>query len=462
VGFLHHGCGPLAEGFLDPGFVEGLAAFARAFAERFPWVDAYTPVNEPLTTARFSGIYGIWHPGARDTGVFARILLNECQAVRAAMRAVRAVNPGAELVQTEDIGKTHSTALLAYQADFENERRWLSFDLLCGRIMPHSVLWRHLNECGIDADELASFGEDPCPPDVMGMNHYVTSERFLDENLTNYPVSYHGGNGCHAYADVPAVRVRAEGALGPAGLLREVWARYRRPLAITEVQLACTREEQVRWLCEMWEAAHHARRDGATVRAITAWALLGAYDWDTLLLNPRGHYESGAFALQAGLPRETAVGAAVRSLAQRGTFDHPILATPGWWRQPVRLVFPPVSAPHSGPGTALDKVEEPADIPPLLVVVDRTDLLREICGLRGLVSRVMTPAEAVEAGFTVIPACWAVLVDQAVPPAIVEHCRAHGVPCAQLPARYTRRAIRRTLNRLIDEACRETVPEYSR
>src|SRR4051794_6481281 len=62
VGLLHHGCGPLSGGFLHPEFVTGLAEFAHAVAERYPWVDAYTPVNEPLTTARFSGLYGLWHP----------------------------------------------------------------------------------------------------------------------------------------------------------------------------------------------------------------------------------------------------------------------------------------------------------------------------------------------------------------------------------------------------------------
>ena len=31
-------------------------------AERYPLLDAYTPVNEPHTTARFSGMYGIWYP----------------------------------------------------------------------------------------------------------------------------------------------------------------------------------------------------------------------------------------------------------------------------------------------------------------------------------------------------------------------------------------------------------------
>ena len=57
------------------------------------------------------------------------------------MRAIREVNPAAQLVQTEDIGKTYSTPALAYQADFENERRWLSFDLLCGRVDAAATRW---------------------------------------------------------------------------------------------------------------------------------------------------------------------------------------------------------------------------------------------------------------------------------------------------------------------------------
>ena len=42
--------------------------------------------------------------------------------------------PAARLLQTEDLGKTFATAPLAYQADHENERRWLSLDLLDGRV----------------------------------------------------------------------------------------------------------------------------------------------------------------------------------------------------------------------------------------------------------------------------------------------------------------------------------------
>jgi hypothetical protein len=47
-------------------------------------------------------------------------------------RAIREVTPGARLVQTEDMGAVFSTPALEYQATFENHRRWLSLDLLCG------------------------------------------------------------------------------------------------------------------------------------------------------------------------------------------------------------------------------------------------------------------------------------------------------------------------------------------
>ena len=114
---------------LDDTFAGGLAEFARACARRYPWIEMVTPVNEPLTTARFSGLYGHWYPHASDSRAFARMLLNECLATRAAMRAIRAEIPGARLVQTEDLGYTHATEPLGYQAEFENERRWLSFDM---------------------------------------------------------------------------------------------------------------------------------------------------------------------------------------------------------------------------------------------------------------------------------------------------------------------------------------------
>src|SRR3954471_4460665 len=56
AGLVHHGSGPSDTSLVDPGFPPGLAAYAAAFARRHPWVEDYTPVNEPLTTARFSAL----------------------------------------------------------------------------------------------------------------------------------------------------------------------------------------------------------------------------------------------------------------------------------------------------------------------------------------------------------------------------------------------------------------------
>lgn len=338
VGLMHHSSGPKYTDLLAPNLAAGLADFACQLARRFPWVDAYTPVNEPLTTARFSALYGHWYPHQRDGLAFAHALLNQCRAVVLAMQKIRTVQPGAKLVQTEDLGKTFSTPALAYQAAFENERRWLTFDLLCGRVDRQHPMGAYFCWLGVDEKELLWFQDNPCPPDIVGVNHYVTSERFLDEQLERYPPSTWGGNGRQTYADIEAVRTRAEGLAGPGLLLREAWERYHLPLAITEVHLGCTRDEQLRWLWEVWHAATAARREGIDVQAITSWSMLGTFDWDSLMTCAQGHYETGAFDVRSPERRPTALADLIRKLATGQDVEHPVLAQPGWWHRPERLL----------------------------------------------------------------------------------------------------------------------------
>lgn len=164
-----------------------------------------------------------------------------------------------------------------------------------------------------------------------------SSDRFLDERLELYPEHERGGNGRDRYADTLAHRVLETPCAGFVGVLREAWERYRLPLALTEVQNGCTREEQLRWLAEAWQAAKEARAEGADVRAVTIWALLGACDWDSLLTRVRGRYEAGAFDVSGGAPRPTAVARLARALGRGEAYDHPALAAPGWWRRPVRF-----------------------------------------------------------------------------------------------------------------------------
>lgn len=339
VGLVHHGSGPRDTSLVDPQFPEKLAEFAAAVAARFPWVESYTPVNEPLTTARFSGLYGIWYPHGKDEPTFKTALFNQCRATVLSMRAIRAINPQARLIQTEDLGKTYSTPKLSYQAYFNNQLRWLAGDLLCGMVTPEHYLWDWLvDRCQATEEELFWFCENSCPPDILGVNHYITSERFLDHNLPNYPRQFHGGNGRHRYADIEAARALSIPTGGIKPLLFEAWERYRLPLAITEVHIDSHREDQMRWLAEIWQSAADARKEGADVRAVTVWSLLGSYDWNSLVTISQGYYEPGPFDLRSKEPRPTAIAQVMRELADGKEPAHPVLSGPGWWRRQDRFL----------------------------------------------------------------------------------------------------------------------------
>jgi dTDP-4-dehydrorhamnose reductase len=86
-------------------------------------------------------------------------------------------------------------------------------------------------------------------------------------------------------------------------------------MAVTEVHLNSTCEGQLNWLRRIWRAAELLRQNGADVRAVTAWALFGAYDWNCLVTRPHGYYESGAFDVSSGTPQPTHLTDLLRELA---------------------------------------------------------------------------------------------------------------------------------------------------
>ena len=102
------------------------------------------------------------------------------------MREVRQVNPAARLIQTEDLGQTYGTPAFTSEIAFQNQRRWMTWDLLIGQVVPGHALWARLEAFGFAA-RLDAIAAQPCPPDVLGVNFYVTSERFLDNRAELYP-----------------------------------------------------------------------------------------------------------------------------------------------------------------------------------------------------------------------------------------------------------------------------------
>jgi len=396
VGLIHHGSGPRHTSLVDPAFPDQLAEYAGAVAARYPWVEHYTPVNEICTTARFSGLAGVWYPHGGDEATFIRALLIQCRATVLSMRAIRAVNPTAKLVQTDDLSKTYGTPEMQDIANYFNERRWLAWDLLCGMVDTGHKLWDYLLDSGATADELRWFRENPCPPGVIGVNYYVTSERWLDHRPERYPESHRHVYRGVAHADIEAPRALATPTPGIAPLLMETWERYGIPIAITEAHIDANREDQLRWLVEIWNAALKARQQGADIRAVTVWALLGSFDWNSLVTACHGYYEPGPFDVRSPTPRPTALATLMRELASKRALSNPVLQGEGWWRRPGRFWCKPVATRTAVADIAVRSQFKSAPVQPILITGATGTLgaaFKRICEARNLACHALTRQE---------------------------------------------------------------------
>jgi beta-glucosidase/6-phospho-beta-glucosidase/beta-galactosidase len=335
---VHHGSGPPHTDLLDPQFPEKLAAYAEAVAQRYPWIDAYTPINEPHTTARFSAMYGIWYPHHRSALSYLRALLNQIKATVLSMQAVRNVRPDAQLIQTEDVGIISGTEELRPVWQKLRLRQWLAYDLLFGRVDSAHPMFTYLRSEGVSEKEILWFIDHPCPPTVIGINYYLTSDRYLDHRIEMYPPDRVSAEG--RFVDVEAVRVRRQAMAGFDALLLETWRRYKTPVALTEVHLGGTVEDQIRWLAAARDGLLRARERGTTCVALTVWALLGSFYWNQLVTRENGHYEPGAFDVSGGTPTRTELASVVAQLTEGEHPSHAALSRCGWWQRDNRWCFP--------------------------------------------------------------------------------------------------------------------------
>ncbi|HLN53905.1 MAG TPA: family 1 glycosylhydrolase [Lentimicrobium sp.] len=382
AGLLHHGSGPFHTDLLKPDFPFKLADYAYNIAERYPWIEYYTPINEPLTTARFSGLYGIWYPHKKDDYHFIKIFLNEIKGIILSMQRIREINPNARLVQTEDIARVYSTKVLEYQAKLENERTWLTYDLLTGKFNEEHTFWNYFIDIGISEKELQFFTRNKCIPDICGFNYYVTSERFLDHRTDHYPELSIGGNDIHDYADIEVVRVSEANLAGIQALLEDAFNRYHLPVALTEIHLACTREEQLRWFNEAYQATIKLFNKGHEIKAITAWSLLGSFDWNSLLQLKGEYYESGIFDIRSGKPRPTALTELLKSYNTNYEATD-LIDIAGWWNRNIRIKY---QAPDNLRSLIEEEYHSFNDVKPIIILGDGplSFSFQQICKLRGL------------------------------------------------------------------------------
>ena len=258
----HFGVPDWVGGFDNDDYPALFAKYARAFAERFPWVRLYTPVNEIFVAATFSGQLGWWNERNTSDKGFVTALKNLCRANLLAMRAILEVNPRARFIQSESSEYFHSDEPKSiHQASFLNERRFLSLDLTYGRSID-AHMYEYLLDNGMTRDDYHWFRDHHVKAQcVMGNDYYMTNEHL----------------------------VKADGSVVPSGeifgyyvITHQYYARYRLPVMHTETNIKDAAKAPG-WLTKEWANMHRLKQDGVPIVGFTWYSLTDQIDWDTAL-----------------------------------------------------------------------------------------------------------------------------------------------------------------------------------
>src|SRR3954466_198601 len=108
VDLCHFGVPDWIGNFQNPDFPDLFAAYAKAFAQRFPWVQLYTPVNEMYICATFSAAYGWWNEQMTSDRAFVTALKHIVKANVLAMHSILEVRPDALFIQSESSEYYHA------------------------------------------------------------------------------------------------------------------------------------------------------------------------------------------------------------------------------------------------------------------------------------------------------------------------------------------------------------------
>ena len=266
----HFGVPDWVGDFQNPDFPRLFAEYAKAFAERFPWVRLYTPVNEIFITATFSALLGWWNERLMSDKSFVTALKHLCRANILAERAILDVRPMPLFIQSESTEYFHPSEPAAQRrCDFLNQRRFLPLDLSYGHEV-ESGMYEYLLDNGMTREEYHWFldnglgAKQHC---VMGNDYYITNEHLV----------------------YPDGRVEPSGEIfGYYVITRQYFDRYHLPVMHTETNLRDAARAPA-WLWKEWANMLRLKQDGVPIIGFTWYSLTDQIDWDTALREDNGN-----------------------------------------------------------------------------------------------------------------------------------------------------------------------------
>ncbi|HEY5969135.1 MAG TPA: family 1 glycosylhydrolase, partial [Chitinophagaceae bacterium] len=183
VDLCHFGVPDWIGNFQNPEFPNYFAEYSKAFAERFPDLQLYTPVNEIFIAAMFSAQYGWWNERLRSDKSFVTALKHLCKANVMSMHSILQIQPEATFIQSESSEYFHAMDPLAVPlARFLNQKRFLSLDLTYGYPL-NVTMYEYLRSNGMTSDEYYWFTQNQVKAKcIMGNDYYVTNEHLVFPN----------------------------------------------------------------------------------------------------------------------------------------------------------------------------------------------------------------------------------------------------------------------------------------
>lgn len=247
--------------FQNDAVPQAMREYAAAFAQRYPWVRYYTPVNEMYVCAKLSALEGLWNEQRTDERSFVTAVRHLVKANSLMCREILKKRPDAVLVFSES-GEFFQPCCpdpeVVRTAAFENERRFLPLDLLFSH--PVSDTMRaYLAEHGMPDEEYDWFMQGEVPERaILGVDYYEWNEKLIDTE----------GN------------ARALGELfGWFVIAKQYYDRYQRPMMHTETNRMDAREAP-QWLWRQWHNVELIRKAGVPVVGFTWYSLTDQVDWD--------------------------------------------------------------------------------------------------------------------------------------------------------------------------------------
>src|SRR3954452_12562700 len=186
VDLCHFGVPDWIGNFQNPDFPRLFAEYAAVFAERYPWVQLYTPVNEMFICAVFSAKYGWWNEQLKSDRGFVTALKHIVKANVMAMIEILKRRPDAIFIQSESSEYFHADSPAAIaEAEHLNQWRFLSLDLNYGRRVD-SDMYEYLLSSGMSREEYSWFLthrlKQHC---ILGNDYYITNEHRVFDNGTS-------------------------------------------------------------------------------------------------------------------------------------------------------------------------------------------------------------------------------------------------------------------------------------